>query len=92
MFILTSFLEMNIWDISLDERFSPLKKKSFKGRKHKFLLSDDGQIFIGHVNLEKERAHDQIDVYHWKPSIKAYEKRAKRVKKVRLIFIFRVKR
>jgi hypothetical protein len=73
--------KMNIWDISLDERFTPLKKKSFKGRKHKFLLSDDGQIFIGHVNLEKERAHDQIDVYHWKPSIKAYEKRAKRVKK-----------
>jgi len=74
---------MNIWDISVDERFTPLKKKSFRGRRHKFLVTDDGQFFIAHVNVEKERAHDQIDVYNWKPNIKYYERRAKRVKKVR---------
>lgn len=73
---------MNIWDVSLDERFTPLKKKSFRGRKHKFLLTEDGQILIAHVNVEKERAHDQIDVYNWKPNVKYYERRAKRVKKV----------
>lgn len=79
MVILT---ELNVWDVSLDERFVPLKSKTLPGKKHRFLMANDGEFYVSCFNADKEQEGGQVNVYNWKPNVRLYKKLAKRVRKV----------
>jgi hypothetical protein len=73
--------KLNVWDVSLDERFVPLKSKTLPGKKHRFLMANDGEFYVSCFNADKEQEGGQVAVYNWKPNVRLYKKLAKRVRK-----------